>query len=251
VKSFPVGDSIVVDVLLDGVSIFSGVYPTIHPDEYSGSYPPTTTYFEQNQILSVQILSVGSIVSGSDLTVEIRGHEYVYEEEEDEPIPELPTPNPFQYLSVFDGLFFETQETLEAHLESIWSLIPAESLVYAIYNQKVTSGVSYGESWYEYFTNVPITIAYKYAWVSNPKIYIYFDTGWKYLINTVQGEGSTIRSNCYIGSTTIKPGIRTSGEPMALGVYYLRYVNPDWNPELDYNDYDDYLTSNIQFIVNE
>jgi hypothetical protein len=251
VKTAPVGSAISVDVLLDGVSIFSGSLPTIYDGMTSGSFPPTTTYFNQNQILSVDVISIGSTTEGADLTVEVRGQEYIYQGEGTEPEAELPTPNPFYYFSVFDGLFYETEVELEAHLTSIWASIPDTSLVYAVFDQKVISGVSHGSLWYNFFTAVPITLAYKYAWVPDPKLYVYFDTGFQYTMSMTKGTATTIQSQCYIGSTTIQPGRYTDGQPINLGVYYLKYINPTWNPELDTGDPAVYLTSNIEFICNE
>jgi hypothetical protein len=69
----PVGDDLIVDVYLNGVTIFSGAKPQIN-DGVQGSFgnTPTTTAISENDVLTVAVTQVGSTTPGSDLTIEIR-----------------------------------------------------------------------------------------------------------------------------------------------------------------------------------
>jgi len=76
VKTAPSGASLIVDVNLDGTTIFTtqGNRPTITAASTTGnSGKPDVVVFAKNQILSIDIDQIGSSVAGADLIVEIRG----------------------------------------------------------------------------------------------------------------------------------------------------------------------------------
>ena len=76
VGTAPTGASLIVDVLKNGTSIYSGT-PANRPTIAAGSYTalggtPTTTTFVSGDYITVNVVQVGSGAAGSDLTVSIR-----------------------------------------------------------------------------------------------------------------------------------------------------------------------------------
>ncbi len=76
VGTAPTGASLIVDVLKNGTSIYSGT-PANRPTIAAGSYTalggtPTTTTFVSGDYITVSVVQIGSGVAGSDLTVSIR-----------------------------------------------------------------------------------------------------------------------------------------------------------------------------------
>ena len=80
VKTAPTGAAIIVDVNLDGTTIFTtqASRPEIAVDGTTdASATPDVTAFSKNQILSVDLDQVGSTVAGADLVVSVRCTEKV------------------------------------------------------------------------------------------------------------------------------------------------------------------------------
>lgn len=73
VGSYPVGSSIVIDVMKNGVTIFTGGVdrPTIASGTYTDVGTPDVTALAAGDYLTVTIVSVGSTTAGSDLTVQV------------------------------------------------------------------------------------------------------------------------------------------------------------------------------------
>lgn len=73
VGSFPVGSSIVVDVLKNGTTIFTGGTdrPTIAAGTFTDTGVPAVTSLVAGDYLTITIVSVGSTTAGSDLTVQV------------------------------------------------------------------------------------------------------------------------------------------------------------------------------------
>lgn len=76
VGTAPTGASLIVDVLKNGTSIYSGS-PANRPTITAGTYTalggtPTTTTFVSGDYITVSVVQIGSSVAGSDLTVSIR-----------------------------------------------------------------------------------------------------------------------------------------------------------------------------------
>lgn len=73
VGSAPAGSSIVIDVLKNGTTLFTGGSdrPTIAAGNFTDTGIPAVTSLADGDYLTVSIISVGSTTPGSDLTVQV------------------------------------------------------------------------------------------------------------------------------------------------------------------------------------
>jgi len=82
VKTPPTGQPIIVDVKLDGASIFAGNpgnRPMIQPGQNWGlSGAPDFESVAVNQVFTKDIVQVGSVIPGADLTTQIRCQQEVF-----------------------------------------------------------------------------------------------------------------------------------------------------------------------------